>query len=120
MATTRKGQDATSIAAFFRERVLPLAARLRAERKGFFPLAPDPQCETYFARPERRTMERADFVRLGGLRPETLEEKLRALWQQRQVPELAALAPELARLAEELSQHDEDGEEISPFVYVMY
>lgn len=120
MATTREGQAGAAIASFFREQVLPLAARLRAKRESFFPLGPDPRCVTYFARPERRTMERADFVRLGGLRPETLEEKLRALWQQRQLPELAALAPELARLAEELSQHDEDGGEISPFVYVMY
>lgn len=120
MARTEDGQEAERIAAYFRERVLPLATKVRADRGDLFPLGPDRRCGTYFIRRSRRTMERADFLGPSGLCPETLEEKLRALWQEPQLAELAELAPDLARLSRELAEAEEDGGEVSPFVYVMY
>jgi hypothetical protein len=38
----------------------------------------------------------------------------------RGLPELAALAGSLMALADELEIHQEQSEELSPFVYVMY
>jgi hypothetical protein len=123
MATTsaRERQEAARIAAFFRERVLPLAARLRSGGRPLFPVAPDPSAATYFTPVPRRRMAPADFLGPSGLAAGTLEEKLRTLWRERGADELAELGPGLARLAAELEQLVEDeGEEISPFVYVMY
>jgi hypothetical protein len=106
---------------FFRDRVLPLAERTRARRRRRLPTGPDPSAASYYEPARRPCMERADFVRASGLGPETLEAKLRELWQERGDAELAELAPELARLARGLAiEVAEEGDEISPFVYVMY
>jgi hypothetical protein len=121
MATTRKPVDDARIAGFFRKRVLPLAAQLRSSRKDLFPLAPDPEATTYYDLPWRRSMRPTDFLQVSGLSAETLEAKLRALWEARGVPELGVLAADFALLAADLAREaSESDEEISPFVYVMY
>ena len=106
---------------FFRERVLPLAERTRERRQRLLPKGPDAYRASYYEPARRREMAPTDFTRASGLTPETLEQQLRGLWQERGDAELAELAPELARLARACAADMvEQGEDLSPFVYVMY
>jgi len=106
---------------FFRKRVLPLAERTRARRERRLPAGRDAAAASYYEPARRPHLAPADFVRASGLTTETLDAKLCELWQQRGDGELAELAPELARLARDCAtEMVEQGEELSPFVYVMY
>ncbi|MBM4383384.1 MAG: hypothetical protein FJ091_08445 [Deltaproteobacteria bacterium] len=123
MTDRKRGEDKldAKLRAFFRQRVVPLAERTRARREQRLPAGPDAAAATYYEPARRSHMAPLDFTRASGLTRDTLEAQLRALWQERGDAELAALAPELARLARECAADMvEQGEELSPFVYVMY
>ncbi len=106
--------DESRIRRFFRKRLTPTAAKLRARGLRFFPMGPEPEAETWYVEGEG---DESEFVEL---EVEACEEALRELWERQDLPELAALAAPLLDLAKQLEVAEEDSSEISPFVYVMY
>ena len=96
---------------FFRECLVPAAARLRARQVRLLPDGPDRAAATYYStRPSREAYVFDLSI--------PLAEVLRNQWKD--YPELAALAEQLSRLARDLRQHSEESGEVSPFIYAMF
>lgn len=109
-----------SAADFFREVLVPAAMRERESGREFFALRPDEAAESYYVEPTNRSMRPEDFE----LRAcESIEEFVRglaALWSSEGREELAAMAPRLAALAAEVREDEEQPDDVSPFMYVMF
>ncbi len=108
------------IRSFHAEEIVPLAARLAARGKSPFPLGFDPQARSYFVERTQRTMEPADFEVFGPESPGDFEQALARLWTQQGWTELAPLAPRLAEIARALYFVEDQDDEVSPFIYVMF
>ncbi len=120
MSSTSDGERRDRIRRFFEKRLMPAAERVKARRGELFPLHPEPDADTYYRPRSRATMTRRDFELPGLDSPDALGPALARLWEQRDLPELAALATEMAGLASELREVEEADEEVSPFIYVMF
>ncbi|HEY0377629.1 MAG TPA: hypothetical protein VGC87_11960 [Pyrinomonadaceae bacterium] len=105
---------------FFNELLAPLAERERAAAKSFFPLSADPLAESYYVEPTRRVMEAPDFELRAAESLANFVQELAALWTNEGHAELAALAPGLLALAEEMAGREEQADDVSPFMYVMF
>jgi hypothetical protein len=105
--------EEAKLRAFFREKLVPAAIKLRERGVELFPVGPDPDAESWW---EPGPTEE-EFVELA---PEEIEAALVARWQAADLPELVALAEPLMKLARELEVTEEPSSEVSPFVYVMY
>jgi hypothetical protein len=105
---------------FFVKTVLPLAKKLRNEKKAFFPEKFDAGAPTYYIKRQKTTMDRNDFVVPGCESFKNLEKALVDMWQAQGHPELASLAPGLKKLAESLYSTEDTEGEVSPYIYVMF
>jgi hypothetical protein len=111
---------ATHIREFFDRELLPAAAGLRQSGRIFFPTRAEFGTESYYIPRTKTTMARTDFE-LGELTTvENLEEAMRKLWIAQDYPELVPLAPSLAQIACEVRLRDEQTDEVSPYIYVMF
>ena len=110
MSSTDGGREELALR-FFRERLLPAAARLRARRARLLPDGPDPGAATYYATRPAREEYVFDLSA-------PLADVLHSQWKD--YPELAALAEELSGLALDLRQQKEESGEVSPFIYAMF
>lgn len=99
---------------------MPLAEKLRSEGQAFFPVKGDPNATTYYIKRDKTTMAPEDFEVVGCDAVESFREALIDLWRSQGHPQLTGLAPGLSRLAESLHQVEEQNEEVSPFIYVMF
>lgn len=105
---------------FFREVLVPLALRERESGREFFALRPDAEAESYFVEPTKREMRPEDFELRACESVEEFVRELAALWSSEGREELAAMAPRLAALAREVREDEEQPEDVSPFMYVMF
>ncbi len=108
-----------ALAQFFRDKLLPLARRVKA-RGDVFPMRPDPTQTSYWIDRPRRSPRRVDFEEPSVRAPEELGAKLAAMWRARGRQDLADLAPQMQRLAADLRRTHNKQDDVSPFVYVMY
>jgi hypothetical protein len=109
-----------SAADFFREVLVPVALRERATGGEFFALRPDAEAESYYVEPTNRSMEPADFELRASESVEDFIRELAALWASEGREELAAMAPRLAALASGFGEDEEQTDDVSPFMYVMF
>jgi hypothetical protein len=109
-----------SASAFFREVLVPVALRERARGREFFSLRPDAAAESYYVEPTKRAMESEDFELRASESIEEFVRELAALWSSEGREELAAMAPRLAALASEVREDEEQSDDVSPFMYVMF
>jgi hypothetical protein len=109
-----------SAAAFFNEVLVPLALRERASGREFFALRPDALAESYYVEPTKRAMKPEDFELRAADSVEEFVRELAALWVSEGREELAAMAPRLAALASEVREDEEQPDDVSPFMYVMF
>lgn len=105
---------------FFREVLVPVALRERASGREFFALRPDAEAESYYVEPTKSLMRPEDFELRAGESVEEFVRELAALWASEGREELAAMAPRLAALAAELREDEEQSDDVSPFMYVMF
>jgi hypothetical protein len=105
---------------FFRDVLVPAALRERAEGREFFALRPDADAETYYVEPTRRTMSPADFELRAAESVEDFISELAAMWTAEGRGELAAIAARLGELAATLGAGEQQAEDVSPFMYVMF
>jgi hypothetical protein len=105
---------------FFREVLVPVALRERESGREFFALRPDSEAESYYVEPTNGLMRPEDFELRAGESVEEFVRELAALWTSEGREELAAMAPRLAALAAELREDEEQPDDVSPFMYVMF
>ncbi len=65
-------------------------------------------------------MDPASFEVAGCNSFDSFEKALTDMWTSQGSPELAALAPTLSKLAKSIYLVEEQSEEVSPFIYVMF
>ena len=109
-----------SASAFFREVLVPVALKERESGREFFALRPDSSAESYYVEPTKREMMPEDFELRAGESVEEFVRALAALWASEGREELAAMAPRLAALAAEVREDEEQSDDVSPFMYVMF
>jgi len=117
MGATKKEGD---VKKFFSKEALPLAKKMKAGGKAFFPTSFDAAAQTYYVKRQKTTMTKADFEVAGCDSFEAFEKALEEMWRSQGYPELAALAPGLAKLSKALYAAEEQSGEVSPFIYVMF
>ncbi|MFL6285131.1 MAG: hypothetical protein ACJ74Q_18470 [Pyrinomonadaceae bacterium] len=105
---------------FFREVLVPVALSERALGREFFALRPDAVAESYYVEPTKRAMSPEDFELRASESIEAFVRELAALWSSEGREELAAMAPRLASLASELREDEQQSDDVSPFMYVMF
>ena len=105
---------------FFTEVLVPAALREREAGREFFALRPDEAAESYFVEPTKREMRPEDFELRAGESVEDFVRELSALWSSEGREELSAMAPRLATLAAEVREDEEQPDDVSPFMYVMF
>ena len=109
-----------SAAAFFREVLVPAALRERESGRECFALRPEAGAESYYVEPTKSLMRPEDFELRAGESVEGFVRELAALWASEGREELALMAPRLAALAAEVSEDEEQPDDVSPFMYVMF
>jgi hypothetical protein len=107
-------------AAFFNDVLVPLARRERAAGREFFALRPDAAAESYYVEPTRRTMTPDDFELRAAESVADFIRELAALWVAEGRGELVAMAARLGELASVLGAEEQQEEDVSPFIYVMF
>ncbi len=106
-------QKKERVRAFFKEKLVPAAEKLRKRGIRFFPLGFEEQ-STWYAKCASCVPE------LDELSGENVELRLRHLWETESLPELAELAGPLVQLAKDLEAKPDDKGEISEFIYEMF
>ena len=105
---------------FFNEVLVPVALGERAQGREFFALRPDEETESYYVEPTKRAMKPEDFELRAADSVEDFISELAALWASEGREELASMAPRLAALASEVREDEEQPDDVSPFMYVMF
>jgi hypothetical protein len=106
--------------AFFDEALVPVALGERERGREFFALRPDASAESYYVEPTKREMKPEDFELRASESAEDFISELAALWASEGREELASMAPRLAALASEVREDEEQSDDVSPFMYVMF
>lgn len=124
-STEARGEERDALKAqrasdFFREVLVPLALKERESGREFFALRPEASAESYYVEPTKREMRPEDFELRAGESVEEFVRELAALWSSEGREELAATAPRLAALAAEVREDEEQPDDVSPFMYVMF
>ena len=105
---------------FFEQELIPLAAEIKQQRD-IIPWVPlDADASTYYKTRQKRRMSKEDFETGGHSTLETFAADLTSFWKNNDDSKFCKLVPSLAKLAEELHVVEDENEEISPYVYVMF
>lgn len=117
MNSTKPIQDNAQLAVrFLEESLLSIAGEIST-----FETKPDPDAESYFVTRGRRQMSPADFELASGIKDaKTLAAAMAQMWEERGEGALHSLSDKLADLAQNIKREEDQSEEVSPFVYVMY
>ncbi len=105
---------------FFNEVLVPVALGGRESGREFFALRPDAETESYYVEPTKRAMKPEDFELRAADSVEDFISELAALWVSEGRDELASMAPRLLALASEVREDEEQADDVSPFMYVMF
>ncbi|MBL7124598.1 MAG: hypothetical protein ISS51_00680 [Dehalococcoidales bacterium] len=120
MNSTRDDDTLLEVTRFFFEELMPLAKKLQDEGKAFFSVKPNPNAQTYYKKREKTIMHPESFEVVGCDSFDSFEEALIDMWTSQGYSELTKLAPTLLKLAKSLYFVEEQSEDISPFIYVMF
>jgi hypothetical protein len=105
---------------FFEQELMPLAAEMK-QQQDIIPWVPfDADAITYYKTRKKTSMSKQDFEIGGHSTLETFAADLTAFWKNNDNPKLCELVPSLAELANELHVVEDQNEEISPYIYVMF
>ncbi len=116
-----KDKDTSKIVRkIFSKKILPLSKKLQKEGKTFFPLKPNPNARTYYIKREKTSMVPEDFEVSGCDSFNSLEKYLKDLWESDGYSEICSLAKTSSELSKLLYFIEEENEEISQFIYVMF
>jgi Carbamoyltransferase C-terminus len=100
--------------------ITPLAKKMQAEGKAFFPMGPDPALKSYFEKPMPHSTG-PDMAYPGGGMPAGLVDAIAAHWARSNQPEFAAAATKLKKLAEVMEETEKQSDgKVDIFVYTMF
>jgi len=119
MATTDQA-NARAIDAFFSKELVELGGRLKRNGRTFLVTNFDPKADSYYITRTKRTMSKSDFESAGCRSLESFSDDLSRLWKSKGCEDLLPLATGISKLARGLYNLQDQTEEVSPFVYVMY
>ena len=120
MSLTEEKTIDAQIQLFFFDKLLPLARRIHSENRIYFPTGFDPIARSYYMSRKKTSMDKADFELTSCYSTDGLRQYLHEMWTDQGDSELAALACEMSHLADLLYQIEDETEEVSPFIYVMF
>ena len=105
---------------FFEQELMLLATELKQQR-GIIPWVPlDADASTYYKTRKKTRMSKQDFEIGGHSTLETFAADLTAFWENNDDSKICKLIPSLTELANELYFVEDESEELSPYIYVMF
>lgn len=113
-------QQKAKIQLFFEQELIPLAAEIKKQQDIIPWISLDTGASTYYKTRQKTSMSKLDFEIGGHSTLETFAADLAAFWNNNDDSKLSELVPSLAKLANELHVAEDQSEEISPYVYVMF
>lgn len=120
MSSTNPENTEVAIKQFCEKEFRPVAEKLTAEGHRFFEHGGNEDADSYYIRRSRKSMRKEDFETPSFKNAAEFAAELSAMWKSQGLDDLASLTPSMARLAEQLQQVEEQSDEVSPFVYVMF
>ena len=118
--TQQKPDIHPKIQIFFEQELMKLAAEMK-QQKDIIPwVALDASAHTYYKTRQKISMSKHDFEIGGHSTLETFAADLTEFWKNNHDSKLCKLVPSLAELANELYVVEDENEEVSPYVYVMF
>jgi hypothetical protein len=120
MNSIKKDKKSEAIKHFFYQNLLKESKKLHEKHISFFPTTFDRNADTYYSIREKRTLEPESFEEPDCISFEDFERKLTILWESLGQHEFIPMARPLANLAKLLYNIEDQNEEISEFIYVMF
>ena len=118
--TQEKSNIHPKIRHFFEQELIPLAAEMKQQRD-IIPWVPlDADASTYYKTRQKTRMSKQDFEIGGHSTLESFAADLTSFWHDNKDYNFCELVPKLEELACELRVDEDQNEEISPYIYVMF
>ena len=120
MNSTDQNELETAIRAFCEKSFRPVADKMVRDGQKFFAHNGEAGAASYYEKRERTAMRREDFETPSFRTIDEFADELAAFWRSQGYNALSELTPAMANLARQLQQVEEQTDEVSPFVYVMF
>ncbi len=118
--TKQKTNIHPKIQHFFEQELMPLTAKIKQQQEIIPWVHLDADAITYYKTRTKTTMSKEDFEIGGHSTLESFAADLTSFWDDNKDYNLCELVPQLLELASELRVDEDQNEEISPYIYVMF
>ena len=118
--TKQKTKIHTKIQHFFEKELMPLAEEIKQHQDIIPWVHLDTEANTYYKKRSKTSMRKQDFEKCGHSTLETFATDLNEFWNNKEDSKLCELVPSLEKLAFELHAVEDQNEEISPYIYIMF
>ena len=118
--TKQKTNIHPKIQHFFEQELMPLTAKIKQQQKIIPWVHLDADAITYYKTRPKTTMSKEDFEIGGHSTLESFAADLTSFWDDNKDYNFCELVPQLVELASELRVDEDQNEEISPYIYVMF
>ena len=118
--TKQKTNIHPKIQHFFEQELMPLTAKIKQQQKIIPWVHLDADAITYYKTRPKTTMSKEDFETGGHSTLESFAADLTSFWDDNKDYNFCELVPQLVELASELRVDEDQNEEISPYIYVMF
>jgi len=105
---------------FFEQELMLLATELKQQGDIIPWVSLDADASTYYKTRQKTSMSKQDFEIGGHSTLETFAADLTAFWENNDDSKICKLIPSLTELANELYFVEDESEELSPYIYVMF
>ena len=118
--TKQKTNIHPKIQHFFEQELMPLTAKIKQQQEIIPWVRLDADAITYYKTRPKTTMSKEDFEIGGHSTLESFAADLTSFWDDNKDYNFCELVPQLVELASELRVDEDQNEEISPYIYVMF
>ena len=118
--TKQKANIHPKIQHFFEQELMPLTAKIKQQQEIIPWVHLDADAITYYKTRTKTTMSKEDFEIGGHSTLESFAADLTSFWEDNKDFNFCELVPQLVELASELRVDEDQNEEISPYIYVMF
>ena len=118
--TKQKTNIHPKIQHFFEQELMPLTAKIKQQQEIIPWVHLDADAITYYKTRPNTTMSKEDFEIGGHSTLESFAADLTSFWDDNKDYNFCELVPQLVELASELRVDEDQNEEISPYIYVMF
>ena len=105
---------------FFEQELMLLATELKQQGDIIPWISLDADASTYYKTRQKTSMSKQDFEIGGHSTLESFAADLTAFWENNDDSKICKLIPSLTELANELYFVEDESEELSPYIYVMF